>query len=47
MSKKRRIKHLGHKVHVDEKGQMYKEIGNARIYLNSEAVKEIEARKKK
>jgi len=39
--------HLGDPVYIDEKGQMYKESGRARIYLNGVTMKEIEARKKK
>lgn len=45
--KKRRIMYLGGKVHTDDKGRMFKEVGNARIYLNQQAVSEIEARKRK
>lgn len=45
--KKRRITYLRGRVHTDEQGRMYKEVGNARIYLNGEAVREIEARKRK
>jgi hypothetical protein len=44
--KKRRIKYLGGKVHTDDKGRMFKEVGNARIYLSPQTVSEIEARKR-
>ena len=45
--RKRKIIHLGDPVLIDEKGKMYKEAGNARVYLNGVTVKEIEARQRK
>lgn len=45
--RKRRQIHLGDPVYYDEKGQMFKKSGNARVYLNGTTVKKIESRKKK
>ncbi len=45
--KKRRIVHNGYRVHYDEKGRMFKEVGNAHLYLSGKTVKEIESRKRK
>lgn len=39
--------HNGRPVRYDEKGQMFVESGRARVYLNHETVKKIEARKRK
>jgi len=39
--------HLGDPVFIDEKGQMYKESGRSRVYLNGITVTEIKARKRK
>jgi len=42
--KKRRHTHLArNRIHCDEKGRMYWKVGTARIYLEEETVKEIEA----
>lgn len=45
--KKTKQVHLGDPLYYDENGQIFKEVGNARIYLNRETVTKIKARKKK
>ena len=45
--RKRKIIHLGDPIYYDENGQMFKESGNARVYLNRATVKKIESRKRK
>ncbi len=44
--KKSKHIHLGQRVFYDEKGQMFKEVGNTRVYLNGVTAKKIEARGK-
>ena len=44
---KSKLKHFGAPVFLDERGKMYKVLGNTRIYLNRETVAQIEAKKKK
>ena len=46
MSKRKQV-HNGRPVSYDEKGKMFVESGNARVYLNQETVTKIEARKRK
>ena len=45
--RKRKQVHNGRPVHYDERGKMFVESGKARVYLNGETVKMIEARKRK
>ena len=45
--RKRRIVHRGYQVHYDEEGRMFKEVGNAHLYLSRKTVKEIESRKRR
>ncbi len=45
--KKSKHVHLGQRVFYDEKGQMFKEVGNSRVYLNGVTAQKIESRKKK
>lgn len=44
---RRKLKHYGEPVYYDEHGRMFKVAGKARVYLNRETVRGIEAKKKK
>ena len=45
--RKRKQVHNGRPVRYDEKGRMFVESGRARVYLNAETMRMIEARKRK
>lgn len=45
--KKTKQTHCGSPVYYDENSRMFVDSGNARVYLNGETVKKIEARKRK
>ncbi len=45
--KKTKQVHLGRRVSKDERGQMFVESGNARVYLNRATATKIEARQRK
>lgn len=45
--KKSKQVHHGDSLYYDERGQMFKEVGNTRVYLSGKTRKEIEARKRK